>query len=86
VSVYTFALYFPLTNVIFCRNEEILKFWAIARFGSDVFLEGTGLQNRSFDSIDDYFRTNNRNYPTESYVSDEERRQLIFDSIFRDFS
>ena len=70
---------------IFCRNEEILKFWAIARFGNDMFLGGKGLQNSSFDSIDHYFPTHNGNYPVGSDMSYEKRRELIFDAIFHDF-
>jgi hypothetical protein len=70
---------------IFHRNEEILKLWVIARFGSDIFLGGKGFQNGSFDAIDDYFRANDGNNLIGSDVSDEKRRELILDSIFHDF-
>jgi hypothetical protein len=61
------------------RRNEILKFWAIARFGSDIFLGGKGFQN---DSFDDYFREINGDNPIRSGVSE---RELIFDAIFDDF-
>jgi hypothetical protein len=64
------------------RRNEILKFWAIARFGSDIFLGEKGFQN---DSFDDYFHEINGDNPIRSDVSDEKRRELIFDAIFHDF-
>lgn len=63
------------------RNGEILKLWTISRYGSYIFTGGNDTESRDVSGFDSLHGVQNG----DGFLDEDDRRELVFDTVFNDF-